>query len=188
MVLIYSATKGLARDDSRARTLARLARLRRTRGHVLAGASHSRARMRFNGPPSSLRIRPACSPSTKPVDRAIVADLESPCGSCSPVRDQHGHPERARPTTPLQPWVFTRASSCGRIDPGHRSVGQFFPGRGRHATRPDVYIRSAGSRFPIPRLATIAPPRVSRDGEKAFPFGWRWLRSVISRISIVRSW
>ena len=156
MVIVYSATKGLA-----AMTLA----LAHSRGWldyeervcaVLAGVRA--ARQRDESPfGSSSPIRPACSPSTSPSIASVVADLDRPGGRARPAEARVGTGNAAG---------VSRASRLGfyegellrRVDPQHRSLGQFFQDEIASPLGLDVYIRLPAD-IPNSRLATIAPPR-----------------------------
>ena len=158
MVLVYSATKGLAAMTLARRAFARLARLRRARLHVLAGV---RAAGQGDASPSgsSWLTRRACSPS-----------MSRWTGAWSPTsiawrsswlaRNRPGSPARGRPIT-RSPSASTKASCCAAIDPQHRSLGQFFQDEIASPLGLDFYIRLPES-IPNSRLATLAPPSPSR--------------------------
>ena len=77
--------------------------------------------------------------------------------SCSPGRNRRGNPERGRPITRIT-LGFYEGELLRRVDPRHRSLGQFFQDEIATPLGEDVYIRLP-EEIPNSRLATIARPR-----------------------------
>ena len=153
MVLVYSATKGLA-----AMTLA----VAHSRGwldydaHVAdywpEFAQHDKERITVR---QLIAHQAALFAFDEPVDRTVVADLDRLAGVM----------ERQRPLwTPGTRQAY-HAISLGfyegelmrRIDPKHRTIGQFFQDEIASPLAADAYIRLPQS-IPNARLATLAAP------------------------------
>ena len=76
--------------------------------------------------------------------------------SCSPVRSRRGSLGRVRPITRSR-LGFYEGELLRRVDPQHRSLGQFFQDEIASPLGLDVYIRLP-EEIPNSRLATLAPP------------------------------
>ena len=153
MVLVYSATKGLA-----AMTLA-VAHARgwldydaRVADYWPEFAQHGKERITVR---QLIAHQAALFGFDEPVDRAVVADLDRLAGVM----------ERQRPAwTPGTRQAY-HAISLGfyegelmrRIDPKHRTIGQFFQDEIASPLHADAYIRLPES-IPNARLATLAAP------------------------------
>ena len=180
MVLVHSTTKGLA-----AMTLA----VAHSRGWLdydervcrywPAFAQHGKERITVR---QLLAHQAGLYALDVPVDRSLVADLDRLAAVL------------ARQTPAWQPGTrqgyhavtlgFYEGELLRRIDPQHRSLGQFFQDELATPLGLDVYIRLPES-IPVERLATIAAPRM-RD--MAFGFPPRLLLEVVNRRSkIVRA-
>ena len=159
MVIVYSATKGLA-----AMTLA----LAHSRGWldyeervcpVLAGVRAAR-QGGDHRPPA-----PRAPGGAVRARRAGRSQPSSPTSigwrSCWRARSPRGSPARGRRITPSRSGS-TKARLLRRVDPQHRSLGQFFQDEIASPLGLDVYIRLPES-IPNSRLATIARPGLDRD-------------------------
>ena len=141
MVVVHSATKGLAAMVAGARPLARLARLRRARLHLLArvraerqGAHHRPPAARPPG--RAVRVRRAGRPRRR--RRSRSARRRSWLGS-----GRRGSPASGRRTT-RSASASTRASCCAGSIPQHRSLGPVLRRRDRRAARPRLLHPPAG--------------------------------------------
>ena len=73
-------------------------------------------------------------------------------------------------------WGFYEGKLLRRVDPQHRSLGQFFQDEIASRLGEDVYIRLPET-IPNLRLATLAPPDL---GEMLRGFGLRFMLEVIN--------
>jgi len=153
MVLIYSATKGLA-----AMTLA---------------IAHSRGWLDYDERVATywpefaqqgkdeITVRQLLAHQAglfainDPVDRAVVADLDRLAVVLA--RQRPAWPPGTRQAYHAISLGFYESELLRRIDPGHRSVGQFFQDEIATPLNLDVYIRIP-EQFLNSRFATLAPP------------------------------
>ena len=131
--------------DAGTRPLPRLSRLRRSGGHVLARV-RSAGRRRLSPSASSWRTRRDTVAFDEPVDR----DVGWPSSIASrwywPVEKPGMRARaRARPTHALT-LGFYEGELMRRVDPRHRSLGQFFQDEVASPLGEDVYIRLAQRR------------------------------------------
>lgn len=118
----------------------------------------------------------------EPVDRALVADLDRLASVLA--RQKPAWPPGTRQGYHAVTLGFYEAELLRRIDPQHRTLGQFFEDEIAGPLGLDVYIRLPED-IPNARLATLTPPR-KRD--MLFGFPPRLLLEVINRRSkIVRA-
>ena len=154
MVIVYSATKGLA-----AMTLA----IAHSRGwldyeervcRVLAGVRA--AGQRAESPSaSSSRTRQGCSRSTSRSIASVVADLDRLAVVLA--RQKPAWEPGTRQAYHAITLGFYEGELLRRVDPQHRSLGQFFQDEIASPLGLDVYIRLPET-IPNSRLATLAPP------------------------------
>ncbi len=154
MVLVYSATKGMA-AHGHWRSPTRAAGSTTTSGSPRTGPSSPRPAR--SGPPSA-----SCSAHQaglfgfdEPVDRAVIADPTASPGSW-PASARPGSPASGRPTTPSAS-ASTRARSSGAST---RSTGPSAGCSPRRSPRPlglEFYIRLPES-MPDSRLAPLVQP------------------------------
>ena len=123
MVIVYSATKGLAAMTLARRPLARLARLRRARLRATGRSSRSRARS-ASPSGSSWRTRRGCSRSTSPSIASVVADLDRLAVVLA--RQKPAWEPGTRQAYHALTLGFYEGELLRRVDPQHRSLGQFF--------------------------------------------------------------
>ena len=118
----------------------------------------------------------------EPVDRALVTDLDRLAAVLA--RQKPAWPPGTRQGYHAVTLGFYEGELLRRIDPQHRTLGQFFEEEIARPLGLDVYIRLPED-IPTDRLATLAPPR-KRD--MLFGFPPRLLLEVINRRSnIVRA-
>lgn len=118
----------------------------------------------------------------QPVDRALVADLDRLAAVLA--RQKPAWPPGTRQGYHAVTLGFYEGELLRRIDPQHRTLGQFFADEIARPLGLDVYIRLPED-VPTTSLATLAPPR-KRD--MLFGFPPRLLLEVINRRSkIVRA-
>jgi len=153
MVLVYSATKGLA-----AMTLA-LAHSRRWLDYDERVATYWPA-FGQNGK-AHVTVRQLLAHQAGlftldvPVDRALVADPDRLAAVLA--RQKPAWPPGTRQAYHAITLGFYEAELLRRIDPTHRTLGQFFRDEIASPLGLDVYIRLPES-IPDSRLATLAPP------------------------------
>ena len=162
MVIVYSATKGLAAMTPCHRPLAGLARLRGARVHATGRSSRSRAKSESPSA-SSWHTRQGCSRSTSPSIAAVVADLDRL--AVVMARQKPAWEPGTRQAYHAITLGFYEGELLRRIDPQHRSLGQFFQDEIASPLGLDVYIRLPEA-IPNSRLATIARPRLDRDAAR----------------------
>ena len=161
MVIVYSATKGLA-----AMTLA----IAHSRGWldyeervctVLAG-------VRAAGQ-GAITVRQLLAHQAglfaldEPVDRSVVADLDRLAVVLA--RQKPAWEPGTRQAYHAITLGFYEGELLRRVDPQHRSLGQFFQDEIASPLGLDVYIRLPED-IPNSRLATIAPPGPDRDAAR----------------------
>ena len=155
MVIVYSATKGLA-----AMTLA----IAHSRGWldyeervcaVLAGV-RAAGQGANHRPPAPGTPGRAVSRSTSPLDRSLVADLDRLAVVLA--RQKPAWEPGTRQAYHGITLGFYESELLRRVDPQHRSLGQFFQDEIASPLGLDVYIRLPED-IPNSRLATIARPR-----------------------------
>lgn len=118
----------------------------------------------------------------EPVDRALVTDLDRLAAVLA--RQKPAWPPGTRQGYHAVTLGFYEGELLRRIDPQHRTLGQFFEEEIARPLGLDAYIRLPED-IPTERLATLAPPR-KRD--MLFGFPPRLLLEVINRRSnIVRA-
>jgi len=118
----------------------------------------------------------------EPVDRAAVADLDRLAGVMA--RQTPAWEPGTRQAYHALTLGFYQGELLRRIDPRHRSLGQFFQDEIATPLGLDVYIRLPES-IPNSRLATIAPPGRL---EMLLKFPWRLtLDSMNPRSNIYRA-
>jgi CubicO group peptidase (beta-lactamase class C family) len=118
----------------------------------------------------------------EPVNRALVADLDRLASVLA--RQKPAWPPGTRQGYHAVTLGFYEGELLRRVDPQHRTLGQFFEDEIARPLGLDVYIRLPED-IPNARLATLAPPR-KRD--MLFGFPPRLLLEVINRRSkIVRA-
>ena len=164
MVIVYSATKGLAAMtlalahsrgwlDYEERVAALLAGVRTER----QGEHHGQAAPCAPGRP--VRVRRA-------VDRSVVADLDRLAVVLA--RQKPAWEPGTRQAYHALTLGYYEGELLRRVDPRHRSLGQFFQDEIATPLGLDVYIRLP-EEIPNSRLATTAPPgRI--DLLRGFPF------------------
>jgi CubicO group peptidase (beta-lactamase class C family) len=164
MVLIYSATKGLA-----AMTLA-LAHSRgwldydeRVATYWPEFAQHGKDEITVR---QLLAHQAGLFAINEPVDRAVVADLDRLAVVLA--RQKPAWPPGTRQAYHAISLGFYESELLRRIDPGHRSVGRFFQDEIATPLNLDVYIR-VPEEIPNSRFATLAPPSLL-EMVKGFPF------------------
>lgn len=180
MVLVYSATKGLA-----AMTLA----LAHSRGWLdyeervctywpeFAQQGKERITVR-----QLLAHQAGLFAFDEPVDRSVVADLDRL--ALVLARQKPMWEPGTRQAYHAITLGFYEAELLRRIDPQHRSLGRFFQDEIATPLRLDVYIRLP-EEIPNSRLSTIAPPRVI-DMLLGFPLRFT-LTAMNRRSRIVRA-
>ena len=157
MVIVYSATKGLA-----AMTLPSPTRGdgSTTRSASARTGRSSRSRARSASPSASCwRTRPDLFALDQPVDRSLVADLDRLAMVLA--RQKPAWEPGTRQAYHAITLGFYESELLRRVDPQHRSLGQFFHDEIATPLGLDVYIRLPET-IPNSRLATIASPRRSR--------------------------
>ena len=118
----------------------------------------------------------------EPVNRALVRDLDRLAAVLA--RQKPAWPPGSRQGYHAVTLGFYEGELLRRVDPQHRTLGQFFDDEIAGPLGLDVYIRLPGD-IPNARLATLAPPR-KRD--MLFGFPPRLLLEVVNRRSkIVRA-
>ena len=153
MVLIYSATKGLA-----AMTLA-IAHSRgwldyeeRVATYWPEFAQHGKARITVR---QLLAHQAGLFAFEEPVDRSVVADLDRLAVVLA--RQKPAWEPGTRQGYHALTLGFYEGELLRRVDPRHRSLGQFFQDEIAAPLEEDVYIRLP-EEIPNSRLATLAPP------------------------------
>jgi len=92
----------------------------------------------------------------EPVDRSVIADLDRLAAVLA--RQQPAWEPGTRQAYHALSLGFYEGELLRRVDPGHRSLGQFFQEEIASPLGEEVYIRLPET-IPNSRLATIAPPR-----------------------------
>jgi len=92
----------------------------------------------------------------EPVDRSVIADLDRLAAVLA--RQQPAWEPGTRQAYHALSLGFYEGELLRRVDPGHRSLGQFFQDEIASPLGEEVYIRLPET-IPNSRLATIAPPR-----------------------------
>src|SRR5262249_45014233 len=92
----------------------------------------------------------------EPVDRSLVADLDR--FAVVLARQKPEWEPGTRQAYHALSLGFYEGELLRRVDPAHRSLGQFFQDEIASPLEEDVYIRLPET-IPNSRLATIAPPR-----------------------------
>ena len=163
MVLVYSATKGLA-----AMTLA-LAHSRgwldyeeRVAKYWPEFAQHGKEKITVR---QLLAHQAGLFAFDEPVDRSVVADLDRLAVVLA--RQKPAWEPGTRHAYHAISLGFYESELLRRVDPQHRSLGQFFQDEIATPLGLDVYIRMP-EEIPNARLATLAPPR-SIDMLLGFP-------------------
>jgi CubicO group peptidase (beta-lactamase class C family) len=163
MVLVYSATKGLA-----AMTLA-LAHSRgwldyeeRVAKYWPEFAQHGKEKITVR---QLLAHQAGLFAFDEPVDRSVVADLDRLAVVLA--RQKPAWEPGTRHAYHAISLGFYEGELLRRVDPRHRSLGQFFQDEIATPLGLDVYIRMP-EEIPNARLATLAPPR-SIDMLLGFP-------------------
>ena len=158
MVIVYSATKGLA-----AMTLA----IAHSRGWLDYEERVSRYWPEFaQQGKESITVRQLLAHQAglfaldEPVDRGLVADLDRLAVVLA--RQKPAWEPGTRQAYHAITLGFYEGEILRRIDPQHRSLGQFFQDEIASPLGLDVYIRLPES-IPNSRLATIARPGLDRD-------------------------
>ena len=180
MVIVYSATKGLA-----AMTLA----IAHSRGWLdyeervctywPEFAQHGKDRITVR---QLLAHQAGLYALEEPIDRALVADLDGL--AIVLARQKPAWEPGTRQAYHAITLGFYESELLRRIDPQHRSLGQFFQDEMATPLGLDVYIRLPES-IPNSRLATITPPSLL-DRLRGFPFRLA-LDSINPRSKIVRA-
>lgn len=175
MVVVHSATKGLA-----AMTLA-VARSRgwldydeRVSAYWPEFAQHGKERITVR---QLLGHQAGLFAIDEPVDRGIVADLDRL--AIVLARQKPAWEPGTRQAYHALTLGFYEGELLRRVDPCHRSLGQFFHDEIAAPLGEDVYIGLPDS-IPNSRLATIAPPRPL---EMLFGFPLRFTLEAINRRS-----
>lgn len=175
MVVVHSATKGLA-----AMTLA-VARSRgwldydeRVCAYWPEFAQHGKERITVR---QLLGHQAGLFAIDEPVDRSIVADLDRLAVILA--RQKPAWEPGTRQAYHALTLGFYEGELLRRVDPCHRSLGQFFHDEIAAPLGEDVYIGLPDS-IPNSRLATIAPPRPL---EMLFGFPLRFTLEAINRRS-----
>ena len=118
----------------------------------------------------------------EPVDRTVVADLDRL--AIVLARQEPAWKPGTRQAYHALSLGFYEGELLRRVDPRHRSLGQFFQDEIASALGEDVYIRLPET-IPNSRLATIAPPRAL---EMLFGFPLRFtLEALNHRSNIYRA-
>jgi len=180
MVLVNSTTKGLA-----AMTLA----IAHSRGWIDYEAPVSRYWWEFaQHGKEQITIRQLLAHQAglfaldEPVDRALVADLDRLAVVLA--RQKPAWEPGTRQAYHAITLGFYEGELLRRVDPWHRTLGQFFQDEIASVLGEDVYIRLPES-IPDSRLATLAPPNVV---EMLRGFGPRVMLEMMNRRSnIVRA-
>jgi CubicO group peptidase (beta-lactamase class C family) len=180
MVIVYSTTKGLS-----AMTLA-LAHSRgwldyeeRVSRYWPEFAQHGKERVTVR---QLLAHQAGLYALDERVDRALVADPARLAAALA--RQKPAWPPGTRQGYHAVTLGFYEGELLRRVDPRHRTLGQFFDDEIARPLGLDVYIRLPED-IPNARLATLAPPR-KRD--MLFGFPPRMLLEVVNRRSnIVRA-
>jgi CubicO group peptidase (beta-lactamase class C family) len=153
MVVVHSASKGLA-----AMTLA-LAHSRgwldyeeRVSAYWPEFAQHGKERITVR---QLLAHQAGLFAIEEPVDRATVADLDRLAEVLA--RQTPAFEPGTRQAYHALSLGFFEGELLRRVDPGHRSLGQFFQDEIASALGEDVYLRLPGT-IPNSRLATMEPP------------------------------
>ncbi len=172
MVVVHSATKGLA-----AMTLA----IAHSRGWVDYDERVSGYWPEFaeNGK-EGITVRQLLSHQAglfafnEPVDRSIVADLDRLAVVLA--RQKPAWEPGSRQAYHALTLGFYEGELLRRVDPQHRSLGQFFHDEVASRLGEDVYIRLPET-IPNSRLATLAPPSLL---EMLRGFGLRFMLQVVN--------
>ena len=158
MVIVYSATKGLA-----AMTLA-IAHSRgwldyeeRVATYWPEFAQHGKERITVR---QLLAHQAGLFALDEPVDRSVVADLDRLAVVLA--RQKPAWEPGTRQAYHAITLGFYEGELLRRVDPRHRSLGQFFQDEIASPLGLDVYIRLPED-IPNSRLATMAPPARDRD-------------------------
>jgi CubicO group peptidase (beta-lactamase class C family) len=180
MVLVYSATKGLA-----AMTLA-IAHSRgwldyedRVATYWPEFAQHGKATITVR---QLLAHQAGLFAFDEPVDRSVVADLDRLADVMA--RQKPAWEPGTRQAYHAITLGFYEAELLRRVDPLRRSLGQFFQDEIATPLGEDIYIRLPES-IADSRLATLAPPR---QIDMMIGFPWRLMVSAMnSRSNIYRA-
>jgi CubicO group peptidase (beta-lactamase class C family) len=169
MVLVYSATKGLA-----AMTLA-IAHSRgwldyeeRVARYWPEFAQHGKERITVR---QLLAHQAGLFAFDEPVDRSVVADLDRLAVVLA--RQKPAWEPGTRQAYHAITLGFYQGELLRRVDPRHRSLGQFFQDEIATPLGADIYIR-VPKEIPNARLATLAPP-----GRIEMLVGFRPLRLMV---------
>jgi CubicO group peptidase (beta-lactamase class C family) len=169
MVLVYSATKGLA-----AMTLA-IAHSRgwldyeeRVARYWPEFAQHGKERITVR---QLLAHQAGLFAFDEPVDRSVVADLDRLAVVLA--RQKPAWEPGTRQAYHAITLGFYQGELLRRVDPRHRSLGQFFQDEIATPLGADIYIR-VPEEIPNARLATLAPP-----GRIEMLVGFRPLRLMV---------
>ena len=102
----------------------------------------------------------------EPVDRSVIADLDRLAVVLA--RQKPTWEPGARQAYHALTLGFYEGELLRRVDPRHRSLGQFFHDEIATPLGEDFYIRLPES-IPNSRLATLAPPRIDRHAVRVPP-------------------
>jgi CubicO group peptidase (beta-lactamase class C family) len=180
MVIVYSSTKGLsAMTLAVAHSRGWLDYEERVSRYWPEFAQHGKERVTVR---QLLSHQAGLYALDQAVDRALVADLDR----LAPVlaRQKPAWPPGTRQAYHAVTLGFYEGELLRRVDPQHRTLGQFFEDEIARPLGLDVYIRLPED-IPNARLATLAPPSKL---DMLFGFPPRLLLDVINRRSkIVRA-
>jgi Beta-lactamase len=145
--------EGTGSHDPGTRSLPQLARLRRARGHVLAEfAQQGKEKITVR---QLLAHQAGLFAFDEPVDRGVVANLDRLAVVLA--RQRPAWESGTRQAYHALTLGFYEGELMRRLDPRHRTLGQFFQDEIASPLGEDVYIRLP-EEIPNARLATLTPP------------------------------